>query len=94
MQVLTCPPKRGNSISRAIPSQRSKVCSQSPHSRNTGLTAGRCGSSLGRGSNLRKRPNKSLELTPSVRALECLVTSVGIWSGIESSWERSSAPSR
>jgi hypothetical protein len=38
--------------------------------------------------------NMSLELTPSVRALECLVTSVGIWSSIVSSWERSSAPSR
>jgi hypothetical protein len=40
------------------------------------------------------RPNKSLELTPSVRALQWLVTSVGIRSTIESSWERSSAPSR
>jgi len=35
-------------------------------------------------------PNMSPELTPSVRALECLVTSVGIWSSIDSSWERSS----
>ena len=40
------------------------------------------------------QPNMSLELTPSVGALECLVTSVGIWSSIGSSWERSSAPSR
>jgi len=39
-------------------------------------------------------PNKSLELTPTVRALHCSRTSVGIWSGIDSSWERSSAPSR
>ena len=39
-------------------------------------------------------PNMSLELTPSVGAFECSVTSVGIWYSIESSWERSSAPSR
>ena len=39
-------------------------------------------------------PNKSLELTPSVWALEWLVTPVGIRSIIESFWERSSAPSR
>jgi len=36
-------------------------------------------------------PNKSLELTPSMGAFQCLVTSVGIWSSIGSSWERSSA---
>jgi hypothetical protein len=40
------------------------------------------------------QPNMSLELTPSVGAMECLVTSVGIWSSIGSSCERSSAPSR
>jgi len=34
--------------------------------------------------------NMSLERTPTVRALECLVTPVGIWSIIESFWERSS----
>ncbi len=39
-------------------------------------------------------PNKSLELTPSVGALQCLVTSVGICSTIDSSRERSAAPSR
>ncbi len=39
-------------------------------------------------------PNKWLELTPSVRALEGLVTSVGIDRVIGSSRERSSAPSR
>jgi hypothetical protein len=39
-------------------------------------------------------PNKSLELTPSVGAFQSVVTSVGIGSSIESSWERSSAPSR
>jgi len=39
-------------------------------------------------------PNMSLELTPSVRALQCLMTSVGIGSSIESTWERSSAPIR
>ena len=38
--------------------------------------------------------NMSLELTPSVGALEWLVTPVGICSSIESFWERSSAPSR
>jgi hypothetical protein len=36
----------------------------------------------------------SLELTPSVRALQWLVTTVGICSSIESFWERSSAPNR
>jgi len=39
-------------------------------------------------------PNHSLELTPSVRALYCSRPSVGIRPTIESSWERSSAPSR
>ena len=39
-------------------------------------------------------PNKSLELTPKVRALNCLVRGVGIESMIESSGERSSAPIR
>ena len=38
--------------------------------------------------------HRDLRLTPSVGAFQCLVTSVGIWSRIESSWERSSAPSR
>ena len=45
--------------------------------------------------------HRDLRLTPSVGALECLMTSVGIWSSIGSSWERSSpqgvlreAPSR
>jgi len=42
----------------------------------------------------RLMPNMSLELTPTVRALHCITTSVGIWSSIESFWERSSAPSR
>jgi hypothetical protein len=36
----------------------------------------------------------SLELTPSVGAYQCLVTSVGIWSRIESPWERGSARGR
>jgi hypothetical protein len=36
----------------------------------------------------------SLELTPSVGALQWLVTAVGIRPIIESFWERSSAPSR
>jgi hypothetical protein len=36
----------------------------------------------------------SLELTPSVRALDCVVRGVGIESMIESTGERSSAPSR
>jgi len=46
----------------------------------------KCEGSEGKG----RLPNMSLELTPSVRALEWLVTSMGIWSSIESSWERSS----
>jgi hypothetical protein len=39
-------------------------------------------------------PNKSPELTPSVRFLERLVSPLGIGSSIESFWERSSARSR
>jgi hypothetical protein len=39
-------------------------------------------------------PNMSLELTPTVRALDCLVRGVGIESMIGSTGERSSAPRR
>jgi len=42
----------------------------------------------------RALPNMSLELTPSAGAQQSVVTPVGIWSSIESFWERSSAPSR
>jgi len=41
---------------------------------------------------VRASGTNGLRLTPTVRAFQCLVTSVGIGSSIESSWERSSPP--